>query len=207
MSLSRAHAFALGCLAAFAVISVLVVTGATDGWDVNVLQSLASLRTPTLNSIMRGVSWLGDWRAEVSLIALVAGLLWWRRRGSSAWRFLVLTVSCELLYVLAKVLFHRARPTVVPRLVRAGWYSYPSGHSMLAPVTWGFGLILPAQLSSSRGLKIALWTLAAAIPLAIGVSRVYLGVHYATDVLAGLALGICWVWAWRPWLAEPQAGS
>jgi predicted glycosyltransferase len=60
MSLSRAHAFALGFLAAFAAISVLVVTGVTAAWDVNVLQSLASLRTPTLNSIMRGASWLGD---------------------------------------------------------------------------------------------------------------------------------------------------
>jgi undecaprenyl-diphosphatase len=75
---------------------------------------------------------------------------------------------------------------------------------MLGPVTWGFGLVLLAQLGLSRGLKIALWTLAVAIPLAIAVSRVYLGVHYATDVLAGLALGSCWVWLWRPWLAEPQ---
>jgi undecaprenyl-diphosphatase len=207
MSISRAHAFALAFLVVFTIISVLVMTGVSTGWDVGVLQSIASLRTPALNTMMQGVTVLGNWRAEVSLLFLVAALLWWRGRGSTAWRFLVLALSCELLYLLAKVLFHRTRPTEVARLVRAGWYSYPSGHAMLAPVIWGFGLVLLSQLVDSRAIRIALRTVGIAVPLAIAFSRVYLGVHYATDVLAGLSLGTCWVWIWRPWLAEPAAAA
>ena len=181
------------CLALFAVISVLMLAGVTGGWDARVLQDLASIRTPGVTRIMQAMSWIGNWQGEVPLVVLVTGLLWFRRRPAAAWRFLAVAASAEVFWAFTKLLFHRPRPTIVTRLGEAGWYSYPSGHATLAPVIWGFGLVLLAELVRSRLVKVVLWTLAVVMPAAIAASRLYLGVHYPTDVLAGLALGLAWV--------------
>ena len=135
-----------------------------------------------------------------SLILLVAAILWFARRPTSARRYLALCVSAEALYLLAKLAFHRPRPTVIPQLGEAGWFSFPSGHSMLAPVTWGLGLVLLAQLVQARQTRMAIGIAAAMICLIIASCRIYLGVHYSTDVLAGLALGTGWVLLWWEWV-------
>jgi undecaprenyl-diphosphatase len=185
------------CFLLFVVVAVLVVTGTTSELDHQALQAIASWRTPGLTTFMRAASWIGNWQGEVPLVLLVAGLLALRGRHNSALRFLALAVTGEAFWALAKLLFHRARPTIVTRLGEAGWYSFPSGHATLAPVIWGFGLVLLAQLVAYRPAKIALWTIAFVVPAVIAVSRLYLGVHYPTDVVAGLALGMGWAFVWH----------
>jgi undecaprenyl-diphosphatase len=197
MSFPRVSKAASACFLVFAIMSVLVVAGVTDDVDRHALQVIGPLRGPVATMLMRAASWLGDGQAEVPLLLLVAGLLWRSGRGTSAWRYLAFAVSGEAFWALTKLLFHRPRPMIVTRLGEAGWYSYPSGHAMLAPVIWSVGLILLAELVASRAAKMSLWTLAVAIPIAIAVARVYLGVHYPTDVLAGLVLGVGWVFLWR----------
>lgn len=188
---------AFACFLLFVVVAVLVVTGTTSDLDHQALQDIASWRTPRLTVFMRGVSWVGNWQGEVPLVAIVAGLLWLRGRYNSALRFMALAITGEAFWALGKLLFHRARPTIVTRLGEAGWYSFPSGHATLAPVIWGFGLVLLAQLVSYRPAKIALWTIALVVPTLIAFSRLYLGVHYPTDVVAGLALGVGWAFVWH----------
>ena len=186
----------LVCLVAFAIVSVLVSSGTTHDWDVAVLQWFGSWRTPPATSIMQFISNIGNWYGEVPLLLLVAGLLRRHNRRASAWRFIVVALGAEGLYAVAKLLFHRARPTVLTHLSDAGWYSYPSGHSLVAPVIWGGGLVLCAQLAKRRALKRALIVAAVTMPTLIAVSRVYLGVHYLTDVLGGLSLGMAWLLIW-----------
>ncbi|HEY3933311.1 MAG TPA: phosphatase PAP2 family protein [Gemmatimonadales bacterium] len=190
--------YSLGFLLLFAVISVLVVRGATLGWDVRGLEDFATLRGPTLTRIMRGLSDLGNWQWEIPLAAGIAVSLGLRGNGSAARRFLAIGVSGEALYAVSKYLFHRPRPTVVPHLSEAGWYSYPSGHAMLAVILWGYGLAQLATVVDVRAAKIVLWILAVILPCAIATSRVYLGVHYPSDVLAALCLGVAWVRLWSP---------
>jgi undecaprenyl-diphosphatase len=197
MPLSRDDKAAATCLLVFTIISVLMLTGITGAWDGRVLQNVASWRTPAMTTLMRAMSWIGNGQVEVPLVLLVSGLLWRGGRGPSAWRYLALAGSCEILWAAAKLLFHRPRPAIVTRLSDAGWYSYPSGHAMLAPVIWGFGLILLAELVAAPAAKRTCWTLAVAMPIAIALSRLYLGVHYPTDLLAGLFLGTAWVLEWR----------
>jgi len=67
---------------------------------------------------------------------------------------------------------------------------------MLAWIVWGFGLALLAHVIAARGVRLALRTTALALPCLISISRIYLGVHYPTDVLAGLLLAIGWVLVW-----------
>ena len=183
-------------LALFVVISVLVVSTAANAWDVAGLKVAGSYRTPGWTSIMRTLSIIGSGLVEVPFALLMVWVLWWRHRPRDARTYLLACASGEVLFALLKVAFHRRRPTVIPHLAGAGWYSYPSGHSMLAPIVLGFGLLLLATLARARVVRIACRTLAVVLVAGIALSRIYLGVHYPTDVLAGLCIGSAWMLWW-----------
>jgi undecaprenyl-diphosphatase len=108
-----------------------------------------------------------------------------------------------LLNLLLKLGFDRPRPDLVPHLTEAYQTSFPSGHSMSSAATYlTLGAML-ARVQPSRRLKIYFLSLAIAVMLLVGFSRVYLGVHWPSDVLAGWAAGAiwalaCWLLAW--WL-------
>ena len=202
MSSWRTRRAAFVCFLVVAVVSVLVATGVTDALDHRTLQAIVPLRTPAATTFMRGASWIGDWMGEVPLFLLIVDRLWFRGSRGTFWRYVGLAACAEVSWSAMKLIFHRPRPALAGRLGQAGWYSFPSGHATLAPVIWGIGLVLLAQLFDSRAVKITLWTLSIAMPVTIVASRLYLAVHYPTDVLAGLALGIGWVLLWfRPGLA------
>lgn len=197
----------LACFFLFAVVSLLVVFGLTKRWDPHELQVIASLRRPWLTTVMRQLSSLGNWQYEVPLALVVATLLWWRKRGTWARRYLATCLSGEALYALTKLVFHRPRPTIVSHLGEAGWYSYPSGHTMLALMVWGVGLMLVARLLNAYVAKLALWTIGLVLSLAIAASRLYLGVHYPSDVLGAVFLGLAWVLLWRDPVSPPSKSA
>jgi membrane-associated phospholipid phosphatase len=184
------------CLALFAIVSLLVSTGVTHDADVATLQWIGTVRSPTLIRVMQLLSTIGNWQWEVPFALLVSLLLWRHGRRRSAWRYFAFCVAGDALYGVAKLLFHRPRPTVISHLSDAGWYSYPSGHAMLAVIIWGAGLVLLAQLVTARAMQRSLTGLGVLLPIAIAKSRVYLGVHYPTDVLGGMLLGLAWVLGW-----------
>jgi undecaprenyl-diphosphatase len=147
--------------------------------------------------VMQGLSTVGNWQYEAPFVAIVAAVLW---RSGHRWRglrFVIFGAVGEIFYILTKLLMQRPRPTVVSHLSGAGGFSFPSGHAMLAPILWGVGLWLLGDLTGSRAGRIACMTLAVIIALGIAVSRVYLGVHYPTDVVGGLALGLAWSLYWK----------
>lgn len=184
-------------LVAFGMVSLLVAIGATRTIDIRVLEAVGTIRNPPLTAVMQQLSAFGRAVWEVPFVVAVALLLWWRKHRQSAWRYLAICVSGEAVYALLKWIFHRPRPTIIPHLSGAGWYSYPSGHAMLAPITWGLGLALLAELLDAHVTNLVLWSLALVAAAAIAASRVYLGVHYPSDVLGGLSAGIAWVLLWR----------
>ncbi len=102
------------------------------------------------------------------------------------------TVGGWLLSAGLKAMFDRPRPDLVPQLMRAYFSSYPSGHSMMSAVVYLTLGGLLARLVTERHLKFYFLALAAFLAGIVGVSRVYLGVHYPTDVLAGWTAGGAW---------------
>jgi undecaprenyl-diphosphatase len=104
-----------------------------------------------------------------------------------------------LLGVLLKVIFGRERPSVVPHLVSAHSGSFPSGHSMLSAIVYSTLGALLARFAKRRGTQVLPIAAAIAITFLVGVSRLVLGVHYPTDVLAGWAAGAAW--AGVAWIA------
>lgn len=174
----------------------MVVLGATIGHDEAVLRWIEGIRRPWLTDVMLVATFLGDGLIEVPFALIACWALWRLGRGACAKRYFFAGISGELLYVIAKASFQRDRPTIIPRMANAGWYSYPSGHAMMAPVLWGFGLLLLARSVTRPAARAVLLVLAAVIPPMIAVSRIYLGVHYPSDVVGALVLGNAWVLLW-----------
>lgn len=192
-----------GCLSLFVGLSLLMVSGITLPWDRAVLQWFGAHRTPPMIDAMLLASYLAD-GVPIALAGFgTCALLWASGRGRAAVALLAGSLSGEALYLLAKSAFQRARPDVIERLSGAGWHAYPSGHTMMATIIWGLALVLLAARVATW-LRPLLLVLAFAIPLAVAASRVGLGVHYPSDVLAGLALGGAWMLFWRDWSRTPS---
>ncbi len=187
-----------GVVALFALFGVLAEEVVMDGryWlDRTTSLEIRQYATPDRTEAVRATTELGSsW-----LAAIICGgiLLWlcWQRRFSTAVAIGGIFVIAKLLESGLKLFFERARPSVVPHLQDAGGYSFPSGHTMTAVIT--YGLLAAVLVNQLRGrARYVPPVVAAFIIMAVGFSRIYLGVHYLTDVLAGtLVAGACLILA------------
>ncbi|MDP9269609.1 MAG: phosphatase PAP2 family protein [Chloroflexota bacterium] len=182
---------------------------ALDTWATPFLHGLAS---PGLNAVMGTLTNIGSSLVIVPiLVAVMVALLWRRRYGTAA--FLALASGGALvLNATMKIFFERPRPKLAWARVLPD-YSFPSGHTMNAVV---FYIALALIVWSVFGRRIGLVALIIAVVLAlgVGVSRIYLGYHYLTDVVGGLMAGVAWLLVvgaafrarpnWWPW--GPAAG-
>jgi undecaprenyl-diphosphatase len=186
----------IALLAVFVVLSALVVLELILPFDVALLEWMGTIRRPWLTDVMLFFTFIGNGLIEVPLALLAAYALWRLGRPVCAKRYVYAALSAEIVYAILKPSFQRDRPRIIERLADAGWYSYPSGHAMLAPVIYGFALILLAKSVRSREARTTLLLLGITIPPLIAISRVYLGVHYPSDVVGALFLGNAWVLLW-----------
>jgi undecaprenyl-diphosphatase len=181
------------CLVLFFGLTTAVLAGVADTWYRTLMLDLAAGLEPWLTGWLKVLSIAGSGLIEIPLaLVLVLGLVLRKRKVEASW-YAAAALSGWALSGLAKLAVQRPRPHLIPRLMHGGgWFSYPSGHSMLAPIIFGLGIIVWAAPWPSPALRRAALVLAALFALAIGFSRVYLGVHYPSDVLGGLLLGTAW---------------
>lgn len=171
--------------------------GETEAFDTVILLALrtadnAPIGPPVLQEIMRDVTALGGIIVLTLITLLVAGFLFLKRDGGTA-LFLLLSVGSGILASsLAKALIDRPRPDLVPHGSYVSTASFPSGHSMMATLVFLTLAIVIARGQSRRRVKAYVILTAIGLSLGVGISRVYLGVHWPTDVLAGWALGSGW---------------
>ena len=201
-----------GGLWAFLSLGGEVVEGDTRGFDRLVLLSLRTpgrlddpIGPPFLEEAVRDVTALGG-TTIITLLAL-SGVLAFvlHRRYRHA---LVMGGAVLLAYAsseLFKMAYGRPRPDLVPHVVQVYSGSFPSGHSTLAATTYLTLAMLTASLAETRRSKVLAYGLAVAILIAVGCSRVYLGVHWPSDVLAGWCLGA--VWALAGWTVLRRTGG
>ncbi len=151
---------------------------------------------------------LGGVSVLVFLTAVVVAFLSMQGKGHAAVFVVVAVASGVLLSTLLKLGFDRARPDLVPHGSIVYSASFPSGHSMMSAVTYLTLGALLARVQPRRRLKVFLLSVAVLLTVLVGVSRVYLGVHWPTDVLAGWTAGAAWAslcWMAAMWLQRRGA--
>jgi undecaprenyl-diphosphatase len=203
-------ALAAASLMLFGQLTDEVLEGETHAFDEAVLLALRSagdpsdpLGPPWLEEQMRDLTALGSLGILAFVGLAAAGFLILQGKRRTAALVVVAVGGGMLVSTLTKLGFDRPRPDLVPHGADVYTASFPSGHAMLAAVTYLTLGALLARVQPRLRLKLYLIGLAATLTVLIGFSRVYLGVHWPTDVLAGWTLGAAWAlacWAVALWL-------
>jgi membrane-associated phospholipid phosphatase len=202
---SGAYALRLGVLLGAWVVftGIVVVAGifvvhssAIAAFDNHITSIVVAHRTHSLNQAMKAITWLGSW---VALVAAAAVLVVLAARDRIPWIAVLLAVVAWVGEVgavaLAKHLVQRQRPPMHLWLKTAHGWSWPSGHTANASLVCVVLAVVAADAFRSSGSRAAIWAVAAVATAAVGFSRIELGVHWTTDVLASLVFVSGWVLA------------
>jgi len=164
-----------------------------EEFDRVVTKEVIAWRNDGLTQVLIFITEVGDTTGYVVVIALLIAFFLIRRHN---WKYMLQITAVLLLATLSnmalKEFINRTRPTA-EHLVTVSTLSYPSGHAMSAMAFYGFLIFLAMRYKINRILRICLISLLAILIFLIGISRIYLGVHFPSDVLAGFMGGLIWV--------------
>jgi len=203
--------FGIAALAlAFGHIAEEVLEGDSTKFDETILLLLRNandisdpIGPPWVEEMARDITALGSYAVlSVIVCAVVVYLLMVHQRAAALWVAVAVCGGVALSNAL-KLAFDRPRPELVSHAARVFTTSFPSGHATLSAVTYLTLGAFMASLHSSFRLKAYFLGLATLLTVAVGISRIYLGVHYPTDVLAGWCIGAVWAaicWTVFHWL-------
>jgi membrane-associated phospholipid phosphatase len=160
-------------------------------WDVSFGRWLAGERSALGTDFFRVLTFVGSPPVALALALIVCVALYRRRQLVDAALLPLVLGGAELLNLILKLSFHRARPEVA--FVHIDTYSFPSGHAMISTAAYGAFAYLAWGRLQTRGRRLILVAGTSLFVALIGFSRLYLGVHYLSDVLAGVAGGVFWL--------------
>lgn len=183
-------ALALTGACAFLALTVLALSHDRTTFDDDLHRDALHARTPALTAIAKVVTDLGS--DPVAYVVLVASLI-----GARRWRMGVAAVLAlgtgQVVRLLINLAVARPRPPRADWLVAAAGHAWPSGHTTTATLAFGLAVVIGWPRLVSRGARSAAIAAAGLMAVGVGLSRVYLGVHWPTDVLAGWAFGLTWL--------------
>ncbi len=197
-------------VAAVGIVLILLVGLAIDHWpfafDRAIILGVRAWGGPSwLPRVATDVTALGGGIVLTIVVAIVAGLLLVQRLWLTALAIVAASVSGNVIVELVKLHVARPRPDIVTHLVTVTHMSFPSGHSANSAIVYLTLAGLASQVTQDRATRRYLLAVAILLVGAIGCSRVYLGVHWPSDVLAGWSFGTLWALAW--WLATARVRS
>lgn len=176
-----------------------VVDGELEAFDRTILLSMRTADDVTdpvgprwFEEFVRDVTALGSTGILTALTIFSCGYLWLLRKRLAVLYVLVAILGAQGLSSSLKWAFDRPRPDLVPHGMHVYTASFPSGHSVMSAATFLTLGALLARYQKTRRLRVYLVVVSVVLALAVGVSRVYLSVHWPTDVLAGWAIGAAW---------------
>lgn len=185
-------------LIGYLLILSLVAWLCTEVWEQEVFSLDQSLllwihqfANPQLDRVMLFITALGNPGTVITVFISTVGWLGMKRRYIDGIRFVLACAGGVLLNQVMKLFFAKPRPELWTRLISEHSFSFPSGHAVGSMVVYGFiGYILARELPIYQRY---IYAIASILIAAIGLSRLYLGVHYPTDIIAGYGVGILWL--------------
>ena len=183
----------IAALVMFAVILCCVQTGAIAGFDDAIRSFFYDLRSDSLTPFVKAVTYIGNWQGIVILCVVLLAVK--PLRLTYGVPVSIGAVFVTILNKLIKNAVQRPRPDDILHLVNEGGFSFSSGHSITSMFVFGMLIYLVRTNVENRTLANVLTVILAIPMICIGVSRIYLGVHYPSDVLAGWCLGIAVIMA------------
>lgn len=225
-SVEKSALLGLGLSACFLYVFVQIADYVTEGGKGTLdREILLAFRNPAdlsdplgphwLEEIMRDFTGLGSIGVLALITGAVVGFFYITGRRHSAWMVAASIGSGVVVNNLLKWGFDRARPDVVPHIAAVFSQSFPSGHAMLSAIVYLTLGVLVARTQTGWRIKLYILSVATGLTVLIGVSRLYIGVHWPTDVLAGWAAGAAWAllcalvmaWLQREKKVEPPTGA
>lgn len=183
-------AVSLGAVGGFLAVTRTIENSSGNAFDRAVMTAFGRARHPVSNAVARGLTFFGSVIAGATIATSTVVAL--RRRPRIATQVAVGALGGTVAELLVKRFFRRERPRLLEHLERVKSSSFPSGHSMAAAslyLTLGF---VASRGRESKKHRAVILAAASAFAASIGATRVFLGVHWPTDVLGGLALGTAW---------------
>ncbi len=180
-------------LSLFAFIIWLVFIARNTAFDEKVFNAIALHITGYRTSFMKFISFLGNHKFLIPANLLLIIVLLLVKKGNMAWRVAVVALSSLGLKFGLKELFHRPRPDD-PLVQGITNFSFPSGHAMMGVAFYGLLIWLAIKYIRNKAARVSVIILSVLLILLIGFSRIYLRVHYTTDVIAGFCMGTCWLY-------------
>jgi len=177
---------------AFVRITRELSEGDVSAVDRTILLAVARARTPWLTIAAIDVTALGSITLVVLFSAFTLVVLLVLRDRLGAFQMLAASVGAGILTLVTKDIIERTRPEVGQRLITVSGFSYPSGHSLSTSALYLTIAIIAGRYVQHLGARVAIFVAVSAVVILVGASRVYLGVHYATDVVSGISLGAAW---------------
>lgn len=178
---------------AFACVAAFVVSEKVFWFDTSIIELVRAFEEPAITDVAKGFTYIGS-KGPIIVICLAVSvvLFFVLRLRRELLLFLAVGLGSEILNLLLKNLFRRIRPDI-NRLVEVTGYSFPSGHSMAAFSLYGILTYLMWKHLSTAVRRITVLTLFSIMILFIGLSRIYLGVHYPSDVIGGYLASCSWL--------------
>jgi membrane-associated phospholipid phosphatase len=199
----RLRAFGLPLLAGLLVLALSlwafaeivdeqIVEGETRT-DERLAEWLHGRATDPFTDVFRAITRAGNFTTLLAVTLLAVGIFWRRRKRTDAVFVALAFLGAQVLSTGMKLGFRRDRPFFPDPLATESTFSFPSGHALVSLAVYGSIALVLARRLSTRARRAVLLGVTALLVLAIGFSRLYLGVHFLSDVLAGYAAGVAWL--------------
>lgn len=173
----------------FIILTIIVSINKIPSFDTQIQSFFLNIRNDNLTKIITFITNIGSASSLITLSLLILINIKNKKYSIS---IIINLISVFLISQLAKIIITRPRPIEI-NLIEASGYSYPSGHTMVSMAYFGFLAYLASIHIKNKILKNITITILIIIPTLIGLSRIYLGVHYPSDVLAGILLSIIYL--------------